>query len=123
MAYGPQGASKEELKRHNRHIANIIDLNKCMGCQTCSAACKSLWTSREGTEHMRFMNVSTYPGVGYPRNYEQMGGGFDEDGEPSPGTLTNMVDVGDALTFNHGEVLYGGSGDNVHLQPKAALDV
>lgn len=76
MAYAPQGASKEELKSYTRHIANIIDLNKCMGCQTCSSACKSLWTSREGTEQMRWMNVSTYPGAGYPRNYEEMGGGF-----------------------------------------------
>ena len=121
MAKAPQGASKEELKRYDRHIANIIDLNKCMGCQTCSAACKSLWTSREGTEHMRWMNVSTYPGAGYPRNYEEMGGGFDADGEPSPGGLPNMVDTGDNLKFNHGEVLYGGQGNGVHLKPSAAL--
>ena len=53
MAYAPLGAPKEELKRFDRHIANIIDLNKCMGCQTCTAACKTLWTNREGTEHMR----------------------------------------------------------------------
>ena len=87
MAYAPLGASKEELKRFDRHIANIIDLNKCMGCQTCTAACKSLWTNREGTEHMRWMNVSTYPGEGYPRQYEKMGGGFDENMSQKPTTL------------------------------------
>jgi Fe-S-cluster-containing dehydrogenase component len=44
MVYAQQGASKDELKRHDHHVGNIIDLNKCMGCQTCTQACKSLWT-------------------------------------------------------------------------------
>ena len=70
---------------------------------------------------MRWMNVTTYPGAGYPRNYESMGGGFDEQGEPSPGGLPNMVDSGDALEFNHGDVLYGGEGNRVHLKPAARL--
>ena len=25
-------------------IAMVFDLNKCIGCQTCSVACKMLWT-------------------------------------------------------------------------------
>ena len=27
-----------------RQIAWVVDLNKCIGCQTCSVACKVLWT-------------------------------------------------------------------------------
>ncbi|MCG2634314.1 MAG: respiratory nitrate reductase subunit beta, partial [Gammaproteobacteria bacterium] len=53
MAFSPKGGYKEELIASNRQVANIIDLNKCMGCQTCTVACKNLWTDRPGTEHMR----------------------------------------------------------------------
>ena len=123
MAYADKGASKEELKRYNRHIGNIIDLNKCMGCQTCTAACKSLWTNREGTGQMRWMNVTTYPGEGYPRKYEQMGGGYDEKtGEPTPGDIPNMSDTGDDLQFNHADVYFGGKGNKVHIKPTTLLD-
>ena len=120
MAYADRGAPKAELKRHNRQVGNIIDLNKCMGCQSCTQACKGLWTNRPGTDHMRWMNVTTYPGAGYPRDYEKMGGGYDADGEPSPGALTNLVDVGDNFKFNHADVYYGGKGNKVHLKPTSA---
>ena len=30
-----------------RQIAMVFDLNKCMGCQSCSVACKRLWTRSE----------------------------------------------------------------------------
>ena len=29
-------------------VAMVIDLNKCIGCQTCTTACKSLWTDEPG---------------------------------------------------------------------------
>ncbi|MGK2940076.1 MAG: respiratory nitrate reductase subunit beta, partial [Immundisolibacter sp.] len=123
MAFAKRGASKEELLRHTRQVGNIIDLNKCMGCQTCTVACKSLWTTREGTEHMRWMNVTTYPGAGYPRDYEKMGGGYAADTEktPTPGKLTTFSDVGDNFKFNHADVYYGGKGNKTHLKPSAAL--
>jgi len=34
-----------------RQIALVFDLKKCIGCQTCSVACKKLWTREEGEEH------------------------------------------------------------------------
>ena len=51
-------------------IAMIMNLDKCIGCHTCSVTCKQAWTNREGTEYIWFNNVETRPGVGYPRTWE-----------------------------------------------------
>ena len=48
-------------------IAMVMNLDKCIGCHTCSVTCKQAWTNREGTEYMWFNNVETRPGVGYPK--------------------------------------------------------
>src|SRR3989344_2415945 len=44
----------------------IFDLNKCIGCQTCSIACKTTWTSGKGQEYMFWNNVETKPYGSYP---------------------------------------------------------
>ncbi len=115
MAYVP-GGNKDEMKKADRQLATVIDLNKCLGCQTCSVACKNLWTKRPGTEHMRWANVTTYPGKGYPRDYEKKGGGF-SNGEPQQGKIPSMIDSGDDFQFNHSEVYYEGKGQSVRLHP------
>ena len=51
-------------------IAMVMNLDKCIGCHTCSVTCKQVWTNREGTEYIWFNNVETRPGVGYPRGWE-----------------------------------------------------
>lgn len=51
-------------------IAMIMNLDKCIGCHTCSVTCKQAWTNREGTEYIWFNNVETRPGVGYPKGWE-----------------------------------------------------
>ena len=51
-------------------IAMVMNLDKCIGCHTCSVTCKQAWTNREGTEYIWFNNVETRPGVGYPRGWE-----------------------------------------------------
>ena len=51
-------------------IAMVMNLDKCIGCHTCSVTCKQAWTNREGTEYVWFNNVETKPGVGYPRRWE-----------------------------------------------------
>jgi nitrate reductase beta subunit len=51
-------------------IAMVMNLDKCIGCHTCSVTCKQAWTDRRGMEHVWFNNVETRPGQGYPRRYE-----------------------------------------------------
>ena len=51
-------------------IGMVLNLDKCIGCHTCSVTCKNVWTSREGMEYAWFNNVETKPGVGYPSEWE-----------------------------------------------------
>ena len=51
-------------------VAMILNLDKCIGCHTCSLPCKHMWTNRPGTEYMWFNDVETKPGIGYPRRWE-----------------------------------------------------
>ncbi len=51
-------------------LAMVMNLDKCIGCHTCSVTCKQAWTNRTGTEYVWFNNVETRPGLGYPRGYE-----------------------------------------------------
>ena len=51
-------------------IAMVLNLDKCIGCHTCSITCKNVWTSREGMEYVWFNNVESKPGIGYPKQWE-----------------------------------------------------
>ena len=51
-------------------IAMVLNLDKCIGCHTCSITCKNVWTNREGVEYVWFNNVETKPGIGYPKDWE-----------------------------------------------------
>ena len=49
-------------------ISMVFHLDKCIGCHTCSVACKNIWTDRKGAEYQWWNNVETKPGTGYPSN-------------------------------------------------------
>jgi len=51
-------------------IGMVLNLDKCIGCHTCSVTCKNVWTTRKGMEYAWFNNVETKPGTGYPDNWE-----------------------------------------------------
>ncbi|HZL06719.1 MAG TPA: nitrate reductase subunit beta, partial [Coriobacteriia bacterium] len=58
------------------------NLDKCIGCHTCSVTCKQVWTNRPGAEYMWFNDVETKPGLGYPKRWEdqeQWRGGWELD--------------------------------------------
>lgn len=64
-------------------ISSVFHLDKCIGCHTCSIACKNLWTDRKGVEYMWWNNVETKPGTGYPTQWEDQhhyNGGWETTG-------------------------------------------
>ena len=56
--------------RVRAHMSMLFHLDKCLGCHTCSVACKNLWTDPRGSEYMWWNNVETRPGTGYPVQWE-----------------------------------------------------
>lgn len=51
-------------------VSMVFHLDKCIGCHTCSIACKNVWTDRAGAEYMWWNNVETKPGTGFPTLWE-----------------------------------------------------
>ena len=91
-----------------RQLAMVMDLNKCIGCQTCTVACKTQWTNRNGREYMYWNNVETKPGDGYPKKWESMGGGFDAAGALREGTVpSKSADYGTPWDYNLDEAASG----------------
>jgi nitrate reductase beta subunit len=117
-------------------VSMVFHLDKCIGCHTCSLACKNLWTSRPGTEYMWWNNVETKPGTGYPTLYEdqeQYDGGWKlEKGElklrlnSRAGELLNLAfnprmpsldDYYEPWTYKYSDLIDAPQGDD---QPVAA---
>lgn len=116
-------------------IGTVFHLDKCIGCHTCSIACKNLWTDRKGVEYMWWNNVETKPGTGYPTRWEdqeQYRGGWERDGAQlrlkgggKLGTLAKifhnpdlptMDDYYEPFTFKYGDLTSAPAGDD---QPTA----
>ena len=100
-----------------RQLAWVVDLNRCIGCQTCSVACKVLWTQDGDTDHMWWCTVNTQPGRGTPRDYEQMGGGYDAAGQLLRGHLPTAEEWGGAWDFNWKDIYTSGRGQEEFLRP------
>src|SRR3990172_186118 len=65
-------------------VSMVFHLDKCIGCHTCSIACKNIWTDRKGSEYMWWNNVETKPGTGYPtawEDQERYQGGWQKNGD------------------------------------------
>ncbi len=113
--------------RVRAQMSMLFHLDKCIGCHTCSVACKNLWTDREGAEYMWWNNVETRPGTGYPTGWEDQThykGGWHRDASgklklnlhskagglakiffnPS---LPTLDDYYDPFTFKYGDIING----------------
>ncbi|MGI6458273.1 MAG: 4Fe-4S dicluster domain-containing protein [bacterium] len=88
--------------------AMVMDLNKCIGCHTCSVACKKQWTDQDGKGYMYWNNVETHPGEGYPRSWHRIGGGFDPRRNLKPSVLPGMEDYGEAFEYDYNQRLFEG---------------
>ena len=83
-----------------RQLAMVFDLNKCLGCQSCTIACKTLWTEAPGMEAMWWNIVNTMPGGGSPRDVFNHGGGY-KAGQPVPGDFPALNQWGEAWGFDY----------------------
>jgi nitrate reductase beta subunit len=81
-------------------ISSVFHLDKCIGCHTCSVACKNQWTDRKGVEYAWWNNVETRPGTGYPvlwEDQERHQGGWKLEGgelalrQASPGATLGRL--------------------------------
>ena len=63
-------SGERPIGRVMAQVAMVMNLDKCIGCHTCSVTCKQAWTNRSGVEYVWFNNVETRPGQGYPRTYQ-----------------------------------------------------
>src|SRR3990170_4603662 len=59
-----------ERGQPKHQFAAVFNINRCIGCQTCTMACKSAWTFSEGQEYMWWNNVETKPFGGYPQFWD-----------------------------------------------------
>jgi nitrate reductase beta subunit len=67
---GRRMAFPHEEKHPRWQFAFVFNINRCIGCQTCTMACKSTWTFSKGQELMWWNNVETKPYGGYPQNWD-----------------------------------------------------
>ncbi len=51
-------------------FAFVFNINRCLGCQTCTMACKSTWTFSKGQELSWWNNVESKPHGGYPQHWD-----------------------------------------------------
>ncbi len=53
-----------------RQFVAVFNINRCIGCQTCTGACKATWTFSKGQEYMWWNNVESKPYGSYPKYWD-----------------------------------------------------
>ena len=98
-----------EPARPKKQFAMVMDLNKCIACQTCTVACKTTWTASRGQEYMFWNNVESKPYGYYPLGWDVKSLnalGVQEAGEKAVAWLredsvkaVKKAKLGDKMTF------------------------
>lgn len=84
-------------ERHPKwQFAFVFNPNRCIGCQTCTMACKSTWTFSKGQELMWWNNVESKPYGGYPQHWDAKLLGMLEEANPG-GQVWNTIEPEPAL--------------------------
>jgi len=81
-----------------------------------------LWTSEESEKIQWWCSVNTLPGKGTPKDWEQMGGGYGEDGKLQTGHIPTEAEFGGGFEFNYRSVLFGGSAGKEVLEPQGSRE-
>ena len=63
-----------EERRPSKQFAFVINTNRCIGCQTCTMACKSTWTFGKGPWEPATRAYG--PTVESPQNLQYLAGGY-----------------------------------------------
>jgi complex iron-sulfur molybdoenzyme family reductase subunit beta len=94
-----------------RQLTMVINLDKCIGCQTCTASCRTHRTQRPGCEMLYYMWCETRPGKGFPKDWMAM----------ERKTPNWVEDYGGTWTFNWEDV-YASEAGGEYLRPLAKED-
>lgn len=95
-----------QLTPPQKQVGMVLDLNKCLGCQTCTVACKKMWNTDPGTDYTYWNNVETLPGKGFPAKWYDAGSRT-STGEVKRGEIPSMDQgYGRAWQFNHQNVFF-----------------
>ena len=54
-------------------VGMVLNLDKCIGCHTCSVTCKNVWTGREGMEYAWFNKRRNQTGDWLPEKLGRSG--------------------------------------------------
>jgi len=113
-----------DIPKPLRQVSMVLDLNKCLGCQTCTIACKKLWNTDEGTDYSYWNSVETLPGRGFPAGvHDPATGGRTVEGGVRRGVVPNLdTAYGRAWTFNHEEArASAGAPDKIWIRPRETV--
>ncbi|MCC7411625.1 MAG: 4Fe-4S binding protein [Gammaproteobacteria bacterium] len=89
-----------------RQLTMVVNLDKCIGCQTCTTTCRTHRLDRPGCELSRYIWCETRPGQGWPKGWMDMGRKVPH----------RVNDYGGTWTFNWDKV-YGAKAGTEYLRP------